>query len=78
MPYSNYDLVRLEARLYAIERYIKEHNPEGSWFLDQEYHRYLSVVAARKGSSEDFDRTLRERQAHEEVCRQQGIEMKNP
>ena len=47
--YTTEDLIRLEARLYAVERYIQEHDPEGGWFLDQEYHKYLSVVAFRHG-----------------------------
>ncbi len=37
MGYSTEDLVKLEARIYAIERYIREHNPDGDWFLEQEF-----------------------------------------
>lgn len=78
MAYSNTDLISLEARIYAIEQYIKEHDPEGSWFLDQEFHKFLTVVAARRGSCEDFAHMLQQRQAHEKLCEDQGIELKRP
>lgn len=76
--YTTEDLIRLEARLYAVERYIQEHDPEGGWFLDQEYHKYLSVVAFRHGDDEMIHRMIQERNAHEELCRGQDIEIKHP
>lgn len=76
--YTTEDVVRLEARIYALERYIQEHAPEGGWFLDQEYHKYLSVVASRHGDVEMIDRMMKERLAHEEHCREQDIEVKYP
>lgn len=76
--YTTEDVVRLETRIYALERYIQEHDPEGDWFLDQEYYKYLLVAASRHGDAEMIDRMTKEILAHEERCRKQGIEMKYP
>lgn len=37
IKYTTEDLIRLEARICALEHYIREHDAEGSWFLDQEF-----------------------------------------
>lgn len=76
--YPTEDVVRLEARLYAIERYIREHDSEGGWFLEQEYHKWLTVAASRHGNVEMTESMHKERLAPEERCRQQDIEIKFP
>ena len=78
MGYSIEDLVRLEARVYAIERYIQEHDPEGGWFLSQEFHKYTTVVAARHCDSDIMNRMIQDRERFEGLCREQGIEIKQP
>ena len=35
--YSVEDLIRLEARIAALESYVKDNLPDGGWFLSQEY-----------------------------------------
>ena len=76
--YNLYDLIQLEARIYAIERYIKEHDSEGDWYLSQEYHKFLPVVASRHGGSEEVRRSLQDKQRFEQTCRDQNIEVKTP
>lgn len=76
--YSVEDIIRLEARIYAIERYIREHDPEGGWFLDQEFYKWLTPVAARHGNVELTEKLHQEKLAHEERCQQQDIEIKFP
>lgn len=78
MGYSTEDLVRLEARIYAIERYIQEHDPEGGWFLNQEFHRYTTIAASRHGDPDIMNRMIRNRERFEDLCREQGIEIKRP
>jgi len=76
--YSVEDLIRLEARIHAIECYIREHDPEGGWFLDQEFYKWLTPVSARHGNVQLTESLLQEKLAHEERCRLGGIELKFP
>lgn len=76
--YSTENLIRLEARIYALESYIKEHDPEGGWFLEQEYYKYLTVVSSRRGSIEIDNKMLQERHDFEEKCRRDDIDIKFP
>ena len=78
MSYSTEDLVQLEARLYAVERYIREHDPEGGWFLSQEFHKYTTVAAARHGDPDTMNRMIHNRERFEDLCREQDIEIKQP
>lgn len=76
--YSTEDLIRLEARIYALERYVKEHDPEGGWFLEQEFYKYLTVVSSRRGSLELDIKMRQKRDDFEERCRKNDIEIKFP
>ena len=76
--YTTEDIIRLEARICALESYIREHDKEGSWFLDQEFHKWLTVVAARHTDYETFEKFRQERLAHEERCHKEGIDLKFP
>ena len=76
--YSTENLIRLEARIYALERYVKEHDPEGGWFLEQEFYKYLTVVSFRRGSLELDFKMRQERHDFEERCRRNDIEIKFP
>ena len=78
MGYSTEDLVKLEARIYAIERYIREHDPDGDWFLEQEFYKYSTVAASRHGDSDIMNRMIQNKEQFEDRCRKQGIEIKQP
>lgn len=78
MGYSTEDLVKIEARIYAIERYIQEHDPDGGWFLEQEFHKYSTVAAFRHGDSDIMNRMIQDKERFEDRCREQGIEIKQP
>ena len=78
MGYSTEDLVKLEARIYAIERYIREHDPDGGWFLEQEFYKYSTVAASRHGDPDIMNRMIQGKEQFEDRCREQGIEIKQP
>ena len=63
--YSVEDLIRLEARIAALESYVKDNLPDGGWFLSQEY-------------TELADKFLQEKAEFEERCRRDNIEIKFP
>lgn len=78
IEYTTEDLIRLEARSCALEHYIREHDAEGSWFLDQEFYKWLTVASAHHGNAEITSKLEKEKHAHEERCREEGIEIKFP
>lgn len=78
MEYSTEDIIRLEARIAALERYVKENLPDGGWFLDQEYHKWLAPPAFQRHESEIAEKFLQEKLAFEERCRRDNIEIKFP
>lgn len=78
MEYFTEDIIRLEARIAALERYVKENFPDGGWFLDQEYHKWLAPLAFQRHEPEIAEKFQQEKLAFEERCHRDSIEIKFP
>jgi phage shock protein A len=76
--YSVEDLIRLEARIAALESYVKDNLPDGGWFLSQEYYKWLVPLAFQRHETELADKFLQEKAEFEERCRRDNIEIKFP
>jgi hypothetical protein len=74
-------IIKLEAHQMALDATIRDFFGSSemagrlAWFLDQHYHKYLGVVAARTGKKPLIDRISEDIRTHEKACRLKGIPM---